>query len=98
MATSAGSVVARVPRARGCESARPEPGVVHDACTVRVAVLAPEPPLLGAEVVERRAPRNATQPRTRGAAPRVEAPPGSERLLERRAGQIFGDRPVAGQE
>src|ERR671922_2680595 len=49
----------------------------------RVARLTPAPPLLGAEVVERRIARDLAEPRPRSRPARVESPPRAERLLER---------------
>ena len=54
--------------------------------TVRAAAL-------GAEVVERDGARNLAEPGLSRAAGRVEAVPEPEGPLERRAGQLVGDRP-----
>ena len=60
-------------------------------------LLAARAALLGAEVVERRRPRDLAEPGAGRAALRVEPVPEPERPLERLAGQILGREPVAGE-
>src|SRR5436190_2238785 len=64
----------------------------------RESLLAAQPAFLGTEVIERDTPRDLAEPRTRGAATRIEAPPGAERLLERLRRELLGDGAVAGEE
>src|SRR5579872_3893833 len=64
----------------------------------RVRILAAAAARLGSEPVDRDRPGDAAEPRARRAAPRVEAPPRSERLLERLRREILGGRAVAGEQ
>src|SRR4029079_15326589 len=58
-------------------------------CPAREPLLAPEPPLLRTQMVERGAARDLAEPRAGAAPSRVEAPPLPERPLERLAGEIL---------
>ena len=60
----------------------------------RVGVLAPAPPVLGAEVVERDGARDRAEPGVRARPPRIEPRPGAERLLEGDARQLLRELAV----
>src|SRR6266849_3736476 len=64
----------------------------------RVRLLAAAPARLRAEPVDGDRPRDATEPGAGRAAPRIKAPPGAERLLERLRREVFRRRAIAGQE
>src|SRR5262249_33446499 len=59
--------------------------------------LAPAPPLLGAEVVERAGAGDLAQPRPRAASRRVEPSPRAERALERVGGKVVREVRIAGE-
>src|SRR5581483_11049294 len=63
----------------------------------RVGALAAPAAFLRTKVVESRRPGDAQQPGVDGAAPRIEAPPVAERLLERLGGEVLRYRPVPRQ-
>ena len=63
----------------------------------RGELLAPRAAAFGAEVVERDRARDLAEPGLRRAALGVEAVPEPQRALERRAGQVLGGGPVAGE-
>src|SRR5581483_6403905 len=76
---------------------QPVAELLGQALVARIRLLAAAAARLGAEPVDGDAARDPAQPRARGTAARIEAPPGAERLLERLGGQILCGRAVARQ-
>ena len=74
----------------------PEDGLGRLGHVGGVRVFPPPSAPLGAEVVERRAPRELAEPGSRRGAPRVEAPPATQCALEGLGGEVFGEVWVSG--
>src|SRR3954452_11932927 len=73
-----------------------EHGLLEQRLVAAVALLAPLPPSLGPEPVDRGGVSDAAEPRAGGAAARVEAAPAAEGPLERLRREILRRRAVPG--